>query len=97
MARSTRLVILIRNIYTLWGRKRFLLPFTYFPTNLVYPFTIRVTGIIKPITGKSFMLNEVVVIEKNYKNLPLLQKSGSTVVNNVQMPAMKKKKPCKQM
>jgi len=43
------------------------------------------------------MLNEVVVIEKNYKNLPLLQKSGSTVVNNVQMPAMKKKKPCKQM
>jgi len=26
MARSTRLVILIKNIYTLWGRKRFLLP-----------------------------------------------------------------------
>jgi len=35
-ARSTRLVILIKNIYTLWGRKRFLLPVTYFPTNLVY-------------------------------------------------------------
>jgi len=46
MARSTRLVILIKNIYTLWGRKRFLLPVTYFPKNLVYPFTLRVTGII---------------------------------------------------
>jgi len=37
---------LIKNIYTLWCRKRFLLPVTYFPTNLVYPFTLRVTGII---------------------------------------------------
>jgi len=37
---------MIKNIYTLWGRKRFLLPVTYFPTNLVYPFTLRVTGII---------------------------------------------------
>jgi len=46
MARSTRLVILIKNIYTLWDRNRFLLPVTYFPTNLVYPFTLRVTGII---------------------------------------------------
>jgi len=45
MARSTRLVILIKNIYTLWGRKRFLPPVTYFSTNLVYPFTLRVTGI----------------------------------------------------
>jgi len=45
MVRSTRLVILIKNIYTLWGRKRFLLLVTYFPTNLVYPFTLRVTGI----------------------------------------------------
>jgi len=45
MAKSTRLVILIKNIYTLWGRKRFLLPVTYFPMNLVYPFTLRVTGI----------------------------------------------------
>jgi len=49
------------NIYTLWGRKRFLLPVTFSdessipfystsngyksPTNLVYPFTLRVTGI----------------------------------------------------
>jgi len=39
------LVALIKNIYTLWGRKRFLLPVTYFPTNLGYPFTLRVTGI----------------------------------------------------
>jgi len=28
MARSTRLVILIKNICTLWGRNRFLLPVT---------------------------------------------------------------------
>jgi len=47
MAKSTRLVILIKNIYILWGRKRFLLPVTYFPTNLVYPFTLRVTGITR--------------------------------------------------
>jgi len=26
MARSTRLVILIKNVFTLWGRKRFFLP-----------------------------------------------------------------------
>jgi len=45
MARSTRLVTLIKNKYTLRGRKRFLLPVTYFPMNLVYPFTLRVTGI----------------------------------------------------
>jgi len=45
IARLTRLVILIKNICTLWGRKRFLLPVTYFPTNLVYPFTLRITGI----------------------------------------------------
>jgi len=48
MARSTRLVILvIKNIYTLWGRKRFLLPVTYFPTNTVYPFSLRLTGMTK--------------------------------------------------
>jgi len=47
MARSTRLVILIKNIYTLC-----LLPVTYFPSNLVYPFTLRVTGIIKQIIWK---------------------------------------------
>jgi len=46
LARSTRLVILIKNIFTLWGRKRFLPPVTYFPTSLVYPFTLRVTVII---------------------------------------------------
>jgi len=47
MARSTRL----KNIYTLWGRKRFLLPVTYFPTNLVYPFTLRVIGINMKTAG----------------------------------------------
>jgi len=45
MARSTWLVILIKNIYTLWGRKRFLLPVTYFSTSQGYPFTLQVTGI----------------------------------------------------
>jgi len=44
---TTRLVILIKNIYALWDRKRFLLPVTYFPTNLVYPFTLLVTGITR--------------------------------------------------
>jgi len=34
LARSTLLVILIKSIYTLEGRKRFLLPITYFPSNL---------------------------------------------------------------
>jgi len=43
MARSTWLLTLIKNIYTLYSRKRFLLPVTYFSTNLVYPFTLRVT------------------------------------------------------
>jgi len=45
LAGSTRLVILIKNIYTLWGWKSFLLPVTYFPTSLVFPFTLRITGI----------------------------------------------------
>jgi len=43
MARSTRLLILIKNAS---DRRRFLLPVTYFPTNLLYPFTLRVTGIM---------------------------------------------------
>jgi len=42
---STRLVMAIKNIYNLWGRRRFHLPVTYFPKNLVYPFTLRLTGI----------------------------------------------------
>jgi len=56
MARSTRLVILIKDIYTLWGRKRFLLSVTYFLTNLVYPFTLRVTGIITPTDVKIWLV-----------------------------------------
>jgi len=40
MARSTRLVILFKKMYTLWGRKRFLLHETYFSTNLVYHFKL---------------------------------------------------------
>jgi len=59
MARSIRLVILIKNIYTLWGRKRFLLPVTYFPTNLVYHFTLRVTGIISVFGAGLWALNYV--------------------------------------
>jgi len=36
MARWTRLVIPINNVHILCGRKRFLLPLTYFPKNVVY-------------------------------------------------------------
>jgi len=35
MARSTWLVVLMKNIHNLWGRKRFLLPVTYSPTNII--------------------------------------------------------------
>jgi len=59
-ARSTRLVILIKNINTLWGRKRFLLPVTYFPTNLVYPFSLRVTSIIIGMFNECFYLCKLV-------------------------------------
>jgi len=45
MARSTRLVILIMNLYILYGSERLLLRVKYFP-NLIYPFTLRVAGII---------------------------------------------------
>jgi len=69
MARSTRLVILIKNMYTLWGRKRFLLPVTYFPTNLVYPFTIRVTG-IKRIVWQKLLKIKIIKIEKRSKTIP---------------------------
>jgi len=41
----SRLVVLIKNINTLYGRKHFLLPDSYFPKNLVYPYTLRVAGI----------------------------------------------------
>jgi len=41
MARQTRLVMLIKNIYTLWGRKRFLLPIKYFPI----PYYSKVIGV----------------------------------------------------
>jgi len=65
MARSTRLGI--KNIYTLWGRKRFLLPVTYFPTNLVYPFTLRVTGITryKKQVVKENLPNKIIINNRN--------------------------------
>jgi len=54
------LVILIKNIYTSWGRKRFLLTVTYFQTNVVYPFTLRVTGITNGLrTGKEYFFKIV--------------------------------------
>jgi len=43
MARWTGLVMLIKNKYTLCGRKRFLLPVIYFSPNTIYRFTLRVT------------------------------------------------------
>jgi len=62
MARSTRLVFLIKNRYILWGRKRLLLPVTYFPTNLVLPFTLRVTDIktdsYKPTYKGTYILKD---------------------------------------
>jgi len=64
MARSTRLVILIKNIYTLWGRKHFFLPVIYFPTNLVYPFTLRVTGIITMSTFET--QNDYTLVQTHY-------------------------------
>ncbi|SPP78901.1 Hypothetical predicted protein, partial [Drosophila guanche] len=48
MALSTRLLMLIKNIYTLWGRKRFLLCVTYNRNSLQIQytlFTLRVPGI----------------------------------------------------
>jgi len=44
MASSTRLVILMKNIYTLWSRKRFLLPVTYISPITIYSFSLRVRG-----------------------------------------------------
>jgi len=74
MAILTRLVILIKNIYTLWGRNRFLIPVTYFPTNLVYPFTLRVTG----ITGMpnpnilALIVSEISALIRRIKNISTL-------------------------
>jgi len=34
---------MLKNINTLYGRKRFLLPVTYFSMNLLYPFTLQLT------------------------------------------------------
>jgi len=81
MARSTLLVILIKNIrvYTLWGRKRFLLYVTYFPTNLVYPFTLRVTGIT---TRKN------AIVEYRDYQIPFTQLKGAK--GNRDMQAAKK-------
>jgi len=66
MARSTRLVILIKNLYTLWGRKRFLRPVTYLPTNLVYPFTLQVTGIITNFNLTNASQSELIFENKRY-------------------------------
>jgi len=74
MARSNRLVILIKNICTSEGRKRILLPVTYFPTNLIYPFTLRLTGIIsnKQIKEKNWIacLSETLYFLHAYLHLP---------------------------
>jgi len=77
MARSTRLVILIKNIYTLWGRKRFLLPVTYFPTNLVYPFTLRVTGIkILTVDDPKQILKKLLTGQNDVKFLSYQKPTG---------------------
>jgi len=72
MARSTRLLILIRNIniYILYGQKRFLLPVTYFLTNLVLPFTLRVTGInFCDLLFKFNPNHRIIELQKMYKIL----------------------------
>jgi len=58
MARSTRLVILIKNIYTLWGRKRFLPPVTYFPTGLEFKIMISAKSKFMDYTNHDFFLYE---------------------------------------
>jgi len=69
MARSTRLVILIKNIYTLWGRKRFLLPVTSFPTILVHPCTLRVTGIM---IKTPCVVQELLIYAKKHVRVPIV-------------------------
>jgi len=44
IASSTRLVILVKNIYTLWGRKRFLLPGYILSHESSIPFYSRSNG-----------------------------------------------------
>jgi len=65
----------IKNIFTLWGRKRFLLPVTYFPTNIVYPFTLRVTGIKR----KSNKVETPLDTETRTFSVPFPAISGSLV------------------
>jgi len=69
MPRSTRLVILIKNIYILCGRKHFLLSVTDFATNLVYPFTSNGYKNVKYKKIKIFILHfsEMVTFKKSYK------------------------------
>jgi len=91
MARSTRLVILIKNIYTLWGRKRFLLPVTYFSTNLVYPFTLRVTGITNP--SACYILSDESSIpfystSNGYKNGIKTRKNAIVEYSDYQIPVI---------
>jgi len=78
MARSTRLVILIKNIYTLWGRKRFLLHVTYFPTNLVYPFTLKGTSELS-LSNKMLLYRSIVIPSFTY----CIQIWGTALDSNV--------------
>jgi len=63
---------------TLWGRKRFLLPVTYFSTNLVYRFNLRVTGI-------TMYQNDLTVVQtcKNIKILYALVRARDFVLSKV--------------
>jgi len=82
MARSTQLLILIRNIYTygvrnasfcllLWGQKRFLLPVI-----LIYPFTLRVTGIKVPFYSTSNGYKK----EERYSRVPIIKTRKNAIV-----------------
>jgi len=55
-------------IYISCGWKRFCLPVTYFPLNLVYPFTLRVLGIK---TNINKLITRITIIIKIFKEFKL--------------------------
>jgi len=68
MARSTRPVILTKNIYTLWDQKRFILQVSYFPKTLEYPYPVRVRGIELIVTMLEKQMSPLCFTSKGYRN-----------------------------
>jgi len=77
LARSTRLLILLKNIYTLSGRKHLRLSVTYSSKYLLYPFTRRETSIKivmaleSPLKAASLERKGDNHLDENYYKLPL--------------------------